>query len=168
MRTSRSSIGGGGGLLSWPFVVVFCYALLLWPSGLVAFWLKEAFWLKVVFCYGFLVYPSGMAFWGGAFCYGLLVERLKPQKTIPEGCLQSENHQARRPPNQKATQLEGHNRRPHPPDQAPPWEQTPLEADPLGADTPLWTEFLTHTYENITLHQTLFAGGKKAYIGAVF
>ena len=28
------------------------------------------------------------------------------------------------------------------------------------ADTPLWTEFLTHAYENITLPQTSFAGGK--------
>ena len=27
------------------------------------------------------------------------------------------------------------------------------------AETPLWTEFLTHAYENITLPQTTFAGG---------
>ena len=27
-------------------------------------------------------------------------------------------------------------------------------------DPPLWTEFLTHAYENITLPQTSFAGGK--------
>ena len=50
-----------------------------------------------------LLWPSGVV----AFCYGLLAP---PQKTIVEGCLQSE----------------GHNRRPHPPgadppDQAPPW-----------------------------------------------
>ena len=32
-------------------------------------------------------------------------------------------------------------------------------------DPPLWTEFLTHTCENITLPQTSFAGGKKVYIG---
>ena len=32
-----------GGLV-WPSVVVFCYGLLLWPSGLVAFRLKVAFW----------------------------------------------------------------------------------------------------------------------------
>ena len=42
-------------------------------------------------------------------------------------------------------------------EQAPPWEQTPL-----GPGTPpLWTEFLTHACENITLPQTSFAGGKK-------
>ena len=34
----------GDALLLWPSVVVFCYALLLWPSGLVAIWLKAAFW----------------------------------------------------------------------------------------------------------------------------
>ena len=41
MPCSRPSGGsapeGGCGLLLWPSVVVFCYALLLWPSGLVAF-----------------------------------------------------------------------------------------------------------------------------------
>ena len=51
----------------------------------------------------------------------------------------------------------------------PPEADTPLGADtppsrhPPGADTPptpLWTEFLTHAYENITLPQTSFAGGK--------
>ena len=30
------------------------------------------------------------------------------------------------------------------------------------ADAPLWTEFLTHAIENITLPQTSFAGGNKA------
>ena len=45
-----------------------------------------------------------------------------------------------------------------------PRDQTPLDqalgADPPGADTPsLWTEFLTHACENITLPQTSFAGG---------
>ena len=35
---------GEGGFLLWPSVVVFCYALLLWPSGFVAFSLKVAFW----------------------------------------------------------------------------------------------------------------------------
>ena len=35
------SSGGGGG---WPSVIAFCCGLLLWPSGLVAFWLKAAFW----------------------------------------------------------------------------------------------------------------------------
>ena len=42
--------------------------------------------------------------------------------------------------------------------QAPP-EQTPREQTPPGPGTPLWIEFLTHAYENITLPQTLFAGG---------
>ena len=46
-----------------------------------------------------------------------------------------------------------------PQDQAPPLEQGP----PLGPGTPpLWTEFLTHACENITLPQTSFAGGKNA------
>ena len=36
---------------------------------------------------------------------------------------------------------------PPPRDQAPPWA--------------LWTEFLTHACENITLPQTSFAGGNK-------
>ena len=39
-----------------------------------------------------------------------------------------------------------------PPDQTPPGTRHPL----------LWTEFLTHASENITLPQTSFAGGKKA------
>ena len=58
--------------------------LLLWPSGLVAFWLKAVSWLKVVFCYGFqgvsalggglLVWPGLVTFWlKVVFCYGLLV-----------------------------------------------------------------------------------------------
>ena len=67
----------------------------------------------------------------------------------------------------------------HPPDQAPPWEQTPLDQGPLRPATPqeqaphprsrparpgtppLWTEFLMHASENITLPQTSFAGDKK-------
>ena len=44
----------------------------------------------------------------------------------------------------------------HPPDQAPPRPGTPPGPDPV----PPWTEFLTHTCENITLPQALFAGGK--------
>ena len=51
-------------------------------------------------------------------------------------------------------------------------QATPQSRHPMGADTPpeadtpreqtppLWTEFLTHAYENITLPQTSFAGGK--------
>ena len=36
-----------------------------------------------------------------------------------------------------------------------PQEQTPIQS----RHPPLWTEFLTHAYENITLPQTSFAGG---------
>ena len=62
MPCSRS-LGGGcsrgvcsSGVCSWGRGVV-------WPSGLVTFSLKVAFWLKVVFCYGLQVWPSGKAFW---------------------------------------------------------------------------------------------------------
>ena len=70
--------------------------LLVWPSGLVAFWfgvlvesgllVLVAFWLKVVFWFGAfwfggllieggLLVESGLLFWpsGVIFCYGLLV-----------------------------------------------------------------------------------------------
>ena len=42
------------------------------------------------------------------------------------------------------------------------WAWRPLTRDqaPPGPGTPLWTEFLTHASENITLPQTSFAGGK--------
>ena len=53
-------------------------------------------------------------------------------------------------------------RHPPGPDQ-PPGTRPPLEQAPTpGAGTPpasLWTEFLTHAYENITLTQISFAGG---------
>ena len=32
-----------------------------------------------------------------------------------------------------------------------------------GTPSPLWTEFLTHASENITLPQTSFAGGKNVF-----
>ena len=32
------------------------------------------------------------------------------------------------------------------------------------ADPPLWTEFLTHATENITLPKTSFAGGNKYFV----
>ena len=133
MRTAHSSIHrGGGGLLSWPFVVVFCYGLLVW-----FFWLKVAFWLKMV------------------FCYGLLVERVgtSPRKTIPEGHLQSEGtkaegHQSRRP-HQKAI-TEGT------PTPGTPWDQSPPRSrhPPPGADPPvnrildtcLWKYYLTPNF----------------------
>ena len=49
-----------------------------------------------------------------------------------------------------------------PPDQAPTQPGTPQDQAPPGTTTttPLWTEFLTHASENITLPQTSFAGGK--------
>ena len=104
VRNSSHLLGG------WPSVMAFCCDLLLWPSGLVAFRLKAAFWLKVVFCYGLLVWwPSG-----------------SPDdhtRRLPS---------IRRPPNQKGI-TEGHNRRPHQP--SPP-EQAP---SPLGTGTP-WTD----------------------------
>ena len=49
----------------------FCYGLLVWPSGLVAFCLKAAFWYGLLVESGLLLWPSGKAFW----CGGLLVER---------------------------------------------------------------------------------------------
>ena len=42
--------------------------------------------------------------------------------------------------------------------QAPPWSRHPTRT----RHPPLWTEFLTHAYENITLPQTSFAGDKKS------
>ena len=53
---------------------------------------------------------------------------------------------------------------PTPQDQTPPGTRhTPPGADPPPRDQAplLWTEFLTHAYENITLPQTSFAGGNK-------
>ena len=63
--------------------------------------------------------------------------------------------------------------RPPPQEQAPPsQEQAPPQSRPPPGSTPprstpppLWTEFLTHAYENITLPQTSFAGGNKNRIG---
>ena len=50
-------LGGVCSRGAWSGGLAFCYGLLVWPSGLVALW------LKVVFCYGLLVWPSGKAFW---------------------------------------------------------------------------------------------------------
>ena len=48
-----------------------------------------------------------------------------------------------------------------PQDQAPHQDQVPLRpGTPWDQAPPLWTEFLTHTCENSTFPQTLFAGGK--------
>ena len=146
--------------------MAFCYALLLWPSGLVAFWLKEAFWLKVVFCYGLLVWPSGVV----AFCYGLLVESWNPRVRVRLPSIR--RHQTRRPPNQKTsnqkatfkqkttkpegTKPEGHQTRRHqtrrspnqkatkpedpPGADTPPKEDPPRADTPLGEDTPSWEQ----------------------------
>ena len=90
MPCSRSRGGGAcsrgvcsSGVCSWGRggCVAFCYGLLVWPSGLVAFSLKAAFWLKVVFCYGLQVWPSGKAFWYG----GSLLTDPFNQKAIGEG-----------------------------------------------------------------------------------
>ena len=43
----------------------------------------------------------------------------------------------------------------HPPRSRPP----PGSSPPPEQTAPLWTEFLTHAYEKITLPQTSFAGG---------
>ena len=58
-----------------------------------------------------------------------------------------------------------------------PREQTPRSRHPPpGAETaqradtsplPVWTEFFTHAYENITLPQTSFAGGKNPGLTAI-
>ena len=142
MRTTSSSSHPRGVSTGHPF----CYGLLVWwpsgvvPSGVVAFW-----------CGGLLVWwPSGVvAFWCGAFCYGLLAPR-RHTRRLPS---------IRRPPNQKAI-TEGHNRRPqqkaiteghthpgtrHPPGGEPPcckacwdttcnacWDTTPLLQGMLG------------------------------------
>ena len=112
---NSSHLLGGGGLLSWPFVVVFCYALLLWPSGLVACSLKVAFWLKVVFCYGLLVRPSGV------------VPSVMEKATFNQKDTKPEGHNRR--PQQKAI-TEGHTNPPQ--EQAPPWEQAPHRQIPLN------------------------------------
>ena len=70
----------GGPVTLWPSGVIFCYGLLVWPSGK-AFWywgslLTDPFNQKAIteghtriaFWYGLLVRPSGVI-----FCYGLLV-----------------------------------------------------------------------------------------------
>ena len=70
-----SALGGSAPGESARGGVAFWCSLLVWPCGLVAFW------LKVVFCYGLLVRPSGVIFcygllvrpFGVIFCYGLLV-----------------------------------------------------------------------------------------------
>ena len=71
-------LGPGCGLLLWPSVVVFCYALLLWPSDLVAFWLKVAFW------------------------YGLWGPEGHNRRSPHQKATTLEGHN-RRPPHQKAT-----------------------------------------------------------------
>ena len=48
----------------------------------------------------------------------------------------------------------------HPPRSRPPRAGTPPGSSSPDQAPPLWTEFLTHAYENITLLQTSFAGGK--------
>ena len=45
---SWGSAPGGSAPEGWPSVMAFCCGLLLCPSGLVAFWLKVAFWYGVL------------------------------------------------------------------------------------------------------------------------
>ena len=84
MRTTCSSIRGGWrGGFGWPSVMAFCCGPLLCPSVM-------AFWFGGLLIEGGLLVESDLLVWPSgvvAFCYGLLV----PQKTIPEGCLQSED-----------------------------------------------------------------------------
>ena len=98
-----SALGGvcsqeGYGLLLWPSVVVFCYALLLCLLVLVAFWLKVAFW------YGL---------WGQkAITEGHHTRRPPHQKAPHQKALhQKAPHQ--KAPHQKATTPEGHHTRRH-------------------------------------------------------
>ena len=124
MRTVRSSSHLGGSPPGTPSVMVFwCGALwrgglLLWPSGMVAFW---------------------CAFW----CGGLLVWCLLLWPSPPEDHARRPPS-IRRPPNQKAI-TEGHNRMPyplgpstprtrHPPQERAPhrWRETPLLQGMLG------------------------------------
>ena len=107
-----------------------------------------AFWLKVVFCYG-------LAFSCGAFCYGLLVERVghpPPRRSYQKATF-----------NQKATKPEGHNRTPHTPrEQTPPQRPAARHAGippamHAGIAPPM--NRMTNRCKNITLPQTSFAGG---------
>ena len=123
MRTTRSSSHPGGGVCTrHP-------SLLLWPSGMVAFW------------YGGLLVWCLLVWWPSvtAFCYGLLPpkpyqEAIFNQKaTKPEGH-QTRRYQTRRSPNQKVTKPEGHQTR-RPQQKAiteghTPWDQAPPRADP--------------------------------------
>ena len=109
-----SALGGvyswGCGLLLWPSVVVFCYALLLWPSGLVP---SDSRW------------PSGMVF-GGPEGHNrrpphqktphqkAITEGTIPEGTTPEGHY-TRRHHTRRPPHQKATTERGCLVEKHPP-----------------------------------------------------
>ena len=80
------------------------------------------------------------------------------QECIPVGCVpyaRSSSHPGEglhRAPRRADTPLGA-----DPPGPGTPWEQTP----PPDQAPPLWTEFLTHASENITLPQTSFAGGNK-------
>ena len=81
-------LGGG-----WPSVVVFCYALQLWPSGLVAFLLKVAFWFGL----------------GGAEGHN---RRPPHQKALPEAHTRRPLSTRRLPSIRRPPNPEGHNRRP--------------------------------------------------------
>ena len=108
-----------------------------------------AFWLKVVFCYGLVLWPSGvvpsvMAFW--------LKGWTPPRRSYQKATF-----------NQKATKPEGHNRRPHTPqEQTPPQRPAARHAGippamHAGIAPPM--NRMTNRCKNITLPQTSFAGG---------
>ena len=50
-----------------------------------------------------------------------------------------------------------------PPEQTPPGSRHPPRSRAPREQAPPWTEFLTHASENITLSQTLFAGGNNIH-----
>ena len=106
-----------------------------------------AFWLKVVFCYG-------LAFSCGAFCYGLLVERLD---TPPEDHTRRPPS-IRRPPNQKGiTDDHTHPGSKHPPPRPAARHAGIPPAMHAGIAPPM--NRMTNRCKNITLPQTSFAGG---------
>ena len=51
----------------------------------------------------------------------------------------------------------------HPPRADPPGSRHPPRSRAPREQAPPWTEFLTHASENITLSQTLFAGGNNIH-----
>ena len=104
-----------GGVLSWPFVVVFCYALLLWCGGLLVWSPSDWRWSSVMaFWYSHLEPPPGRPYQKATLNRKTTFNQKATlnQKTTfnlkSEDHFQPEGHQTRRPPNQK-----------------PPWSRPP-------------------------------------------